>query len=332
MTTTANSNYLRRSSFATVRLLLFFIFVTLFVHSGAQNNSPKHTVSIPSHVRKILFLGNSITYAGTFITEIETYLITEHPGLKIEFINAGLPSETVSGLSEEGHAGGAFPRPDLHERLQRVLDATKPQLIFACYGMNDGIYLPLDEERFRKYKDGITWLHNMATKNGADIVHVTPPVFDERQGGHAGYGHVLDTYSAWLVTQKSMGWKVADVHNPMKQFLDRHREADSTFALAEDGVHPGATGHWIMTKAILEYLNVSVPQTADGLQSILKDIRNGNEIYALVAQRQAFMKDAWLTYTGHTRPGMKTGLPMAEAKKKALEIDRQIRRMLRLKG
>lgn len=329
MITTANSNCFRRSSFATVRLLLSFLFAMLFTHSEAQNKSSTGTLSIPNHVRKILFLGNSITYAGTFITEVETYLITEHPGIRIEFINAGLPSETVSGLSEEGHAGGAFPRPDLHERLQRVLDATKPQLIFACYGMNDGIYLPLDEERFRKYKDGITWLHDVAIKSGADIVHVTPPVFDERQGGHAGYAHVLDTYSDWLITQKSAGWKVADVHNPMKQFLDIHRAEDSTFALAEDGVHPGATGHWIIAKAILEYLNVSVPQTADSLKSILKDIKNGNEVYALVDQRQAFMKDAWLTYTGHTRPGMKNGLPMAVAKKKALEIDKQIRRLLK---
>jgi hypothetical protein len=40
-------------------------------------------------------------------------------------IDAGPPSETVSGLSEEGHAGGQFPRPDLVERLTRVLAVTK---------------------------------------------------------------------------------------------------------------------------------------------------------------------------------------------------------------
>ena len=36
-----------------------------------------------------------------------------------------------------------IPRPDLHERLERVLTQTKPDLVFARYGMNDGIYLPL---------------------------------------------------------------------------------------------------------------------------------------------------------------------------------------------
>jgi len=39
-------------------------------------------------------------------------------GAGFEILNLGLPSETVSGLSEPNHAGGAFPRPDLHERTR----------------------------------------------------------------------------------------------------------------------------------------------------------------------------------------------------------------------
>ena len=77
-----------------------------------------------------------------FCANIETWFVTRYPERQIEFINAGLPTETVSGLSEEGHAGGSFPRPDLHERLERVLPATRPDVVIACYGMNDGIYLP----------------------------------------------------------------------------------------------------------------------------------------------------------------------------------------------
>ena len=61
----------------------------------------------------------------------------------------------MSGLSEAGHAGGKFPRPDIHERLDRVLATVKPDLVFACYGMNCGIYLPLDDKRFAAYQAGI---------------------------------------------------------------------------------------------------------------------------------------------------------------------------------
>jgi hypothetical protein len=95
----------------------------------------------------ILFLGNSITYAGGYIEDVEAWYLTRHPRHNIAFIDLGLPSETVSGLSEPGHADGRFPRPDLHERLRRVLEKVHPEVIFACYGMNDGIYLPFDQGR-----------------------------------------------------------------------------------------------------------------------------------------------------------------------------------------
>ncbi|MDQ6813524.1 MAG: G-D-S-L family lipolytic protein, partial [Bacteroidota bacterium] len=130
-------------------------------------------------VKRILFLGNSITWAGNYVNDVEAFIRVQHPVRELEFINAGLSSETVSGLSEPGHAGGSFPRPDLHERLARVLTQTKPDLVFACYGMNDGIYMPFDLDRFQKFKDGINWLHAEVTKTGARLIHLTPPYYDE---------------------------------------------------------------------------------------------------------------------------------------------------------
>src|SRR6476660_7203779 len=91
---------------------------------------------------RIVFLGDSITHSGEYVTCLEAYLLTHFPERPYEIIDVGLPSETVSGLSEPGHAGGAFPRPNLHERLDRVLQKLNPNLVIACYGMNDGIYYP----------------------------------------------------------------------------------------------------------------------------------------------------------------------------------------------
>ena len=78
-------------------------------------------------------------------------LTVNHPELSPEVLNQGIPSETVSGLSEPGHLRHGFPRPDLHERLDRALKALKPDLIIACYGINCGIYQPFDEGRFAEY-------------------------------------------------------------------------------------------------------------------------------------------------------------------------------------
>jgi lysophospholipase L1-like esterase len=306
------------------------ILLIIFHPSAGQ----KHKTSpIPQTVKRILFIGNSITYSGEYITNVETYLVTHYPGLKAEFINVGLPSETVSGLSEPGHADGKFPRPDLHERLARVLKQTKPDWVFACYGMNDGIYLPLDEERFTKYRDGITWLHNELEKAGVKkIIHLTPPVFDERKSNHPGYDQVLEVYSNWLLAQREKSaWNVIDIHGPMKSYLESRLLNDPSFALANDGVHPGATGHWIMSKEILMYLGELDIGKVESINDVLNTIPSGEQILGYVSDRQMMMKDAWLTRIGHQRPGMKVGLPLGKAKKKAKKIQKEIE-TLQLKG
>jgi hypothetical protein len=190
---------------------------------------------ISKSTKKILFIGNSITWAGTYVNDVETYLRVQYPGRQFEVINVGLPSETVSGLSEPGHADGQFPRPDLHERLARVLEQTKPDLVFACYGMNDGIYMPLDAGRFQKFKDGINWLHETVVQTGARLVHLTSPDYDEVKGKSVGYTKVLDIYSDWLLSKvKSSKWQVIDIHYPMKKYLAEHRKLDASFALSLD--------------------------------------------------------------------------------------------------
>jgi hypothetical protein len=129
-------------------------------------------------VHRVVFLGDSITYSGQYIEFLEACLRIKDPALRYEFLDLGLPSETVSGLSEPGHAGGKFPRPDLHERLDRVLEKASPDLVVACYGMNDGIYYPFSDERFQRFQDGMRFLRERATASGAKVLHVTPPVFD----------------------------------------------------------------------------------------------------------------------------------------------------------
>src|SRR5262245_12949866 len=84
--------------------------------------------------QRVLFLGDSNTFAGLFIAYLDGYLFTRFPEQKYELINLGLPSETISGLSEPDHP---YPRPNVHDRLEKALTETKPDVVFACYGMND---------------------------------------------------------------------------------------------------------------------------------------------------------------------------------------------------
>ena len=287
-------------------------------------------------VKRIVFLGDSITNSGQYVDIFEAFLFTQFPERQFEVINVGLSSETVSGLSEEGHAGGAFPRPDLHERLGRVLEKARPELIFACYGMNDGIYKPYAEDRAQKFQDGMRRLREKAAAAGAQVIHLTPPVFDSvpisgrvapagQESADApfeGYDGVLGRYSAWLLEQRASGWRVIDIHGPMKAAIAKQREKDISFTFAKDGVHANAAAHALMAAVLIEGLDPAGAakfrawQTAEPKFSAYLD---------LVRKRGRILSDAWLAYIGHTRPGMGKGLPPAEAKAKAAELEAQIR-------
>ncbi|MEO0333140.1 MAG: SGNH/GDSL hydrolase family protein [Bacteroidota bacterium] len=305
------------------QLFLYLIFLVGFQIS--TNAQPEYALS--KSVNNVLFLGNSITWSGEYVDYIETYLRVVKPEQPLEFINVGLPSETVSGLSEPNHADGKFPRPDLHERLSRVLTAIEPDLVIACYGMNDGIYLSFDETRFSKFKEGIVWLHNEVAKQGIPIIHATPPVFDERKG--ATYANVLDIYSDWLIGRRyTSNWNIIDIHWPMRKYLEDKRTTDSTFVLAEDGIHPGSTGHWLTAKEILLYLGEQEVASADSIEEALSSFQNVDKLLLLVSERQEILRNAWLTYIGHQRPGLPKGLPIDEAKEKVVAIDREIAELL----
>jgi lysophospholipase L1-like esterase len=202
------------------------------------------------HGDRVLFLGDSITQAGGYVEYIEAALLAQFPGRRYEVIKLGLSGETVSGLNEPGLS---MPRPNLHDRLDRALSMTRPTVVSACYGMNDGIYHPYDEGRFAAYQAGMRRLMEKVREAGARMVPLTPPPFDPGPKGEAAlgpgekrYGYqapyrdydgVLARYGRWLLTLEN----AIDVHGPM-----------SAGRFAPDGVHPGPEGHVVMARAVLD--------------------------------------------------------------------------------
>jgi lysophospholipase L1-like esterase len=295
--------------------------------AAAEPASPRTALDAAT---RVLVLGDSITYAGGWVSDVAAWM--EYQGLDAEVVNCGLPSETVSGLSEDGHAGGKFPRPDLHERLERVLRLVKPDLVLACYGMNCGIYQPLDEGRFASFKAGIERLHTAVEQAGARIIHLTPPVYAGPPGkpgpaGDVDYDAVLAAYSDWLLSKRADGWLVIDVHGPMTQALEARRAKDPNFAFAADSVHPNDEGHWAIARAVIAGFGDEAAAAAadlpEQLAAFLPD----------VSERMQTLRDAYLAAAGHLRPGIKPGLPVAEAEAEARLITRSLRdRRLQLRG
>ena len=298
--------------------------------------------------QRVLVVGDSITYGGQYVAFMEAYLKLKFPDNKLDILNLGLPSETVSGLSEEGHAGGRFPRPDLHERLDRTLEQIKPDIVLACYGMNCGIYFPYGVDRFEAYKVGIRRLRDRVQASGATMIHVTPPVFDpipitkrtlpagllSYKGPYEGYDEVLNLYAAWLIAMRGEGWKVIDIHGPMKQLLRVHRTHDPSFLFAGDGVHMNDEAHWLTAQWIMKSLGAPDLFSEWTAPEIMATATLGEEtaFVSLIKQRQRLMCDTWLTEIGHLRPGMAKGLPLDQAVEKAADLDTQIQALVKLIG
>ena len=282
---------------------------------------------IPENAKRIVFLGNSITYQGHYISYLEAYYKLKYPDRTIEFINVGLPSETVSQLSEEGHADGKFERPKLQERLKRILKKTKPDFIFACYGINDGIYMPFDESRFDAFKKGMNWLNKRLLKEEIPVIYVTPTIYEKE--GDLAYTNVIDIYSNWLVSNMyTKDWNVLDIHTPLIVKTGMNRLNNPYYKFTNDGIHPTKKSHWLMANQILISLD-----ELERLQNTSKDcfdtFSNGIRVLDLIERKQVIQKDAWLTETGHKRPNMKVGLPMSKANTEIKVFDAEIEVLLK---
>ena len=311
------------------KTLLACLFAICFSCNTAAHAAP------PDFLRsaeRIVFLGDSITHAGHYISLLEAELRLRYPGRAPELINLGLPSETCSGLSEPDHP---FPRPDVHERLQRALDKTKPDVVIACYGMNDGIYYPLDPRRFAPFQDGVKRLIDRVQASGAHLILMTPPAFDPlplRKEGklkplgeekyawfaiYEDYDSVMARYAQWILQQRDRVDLAIDLHSPVNAYLKEKRTTNPDFTLSNDGVHINEEGHRILAAAIL---------SACGLD---EQLQSSQDLLQLVKQRQRLLHNAWLTHVGHQRPDMQPGLPLEEAQDQAKELEKQIRNAIK---
>ncbi|MGB7345152.1 MAG: SGNH/GDSL hydrolase family protein [Pirellulaceae bacterium] len=303
--------------YTCLAVLVVLVFSTL-AHSAEP---------FPRSAKRIVFLGDSITHAGYYVTLVEAHLRMNADGDVPELINLGLPSETCNGMSEPEHP---FPRPNVQERIDRALAKLKPDVVVVCYGMNDGIYYPPTEKHFAAYRKGIDTIIAKVHASGAKLILMTPPAFDAlplKQKGklrplgekeyswktiYENYDDVIKQFAAWIQEQSGRVEMVIDLHGPITDYTAEKRKTNSGFTMSEDGVHVNNEGHQVLANAILKAWGVNAEGKLDP------------ELLKLISTRQTMMKMAWLSEVGHLRPGVKAGLPIEEAKQKAAELDQQI--------
>ena len=269
---------------------------------------------------RVLCIGDSITAAGHYVSYLDMQLQVQYPNNAPIVVNLGLPSEGVTGLSEPDHP---FPRPNVHERLKRALDQFKPDVVIACYGVNDGIYHPFSAERFTAYKTGIAKLIAEVKKRDISMVLCTPIPFDPaplRVTGkllpldaeknfawfaiYEDYDKVIGQYAQYIRTNLEGVDRTADVFQDITDTLVAKRKPDPNYTMSADGVHINVAGHLVMAQCVVEACGITW-STMD------------KPLFDLTEKKTKVLHNAWLSHVGHLRPGMAKGKPIAEAEKLA---------------
>ena len=295
-----------------LRPIAIFISAAVLVWRPACLDAAAAPTEIPRVTltgRRVLVLGDSITQDGRYVTFLESALHQFTPAEKSDLISIGLSSETVSGLSEKSHP---FPRPCVLERLDRALKAVKPQLVLACYGMNDGIYHPPSAERLAAFNAGLHQLITQVRAEGAELVLLTPPAFDAlpirarlapADAGefsyakpYAGYDEVLAEFTQAELALHEPGVTVIDLHGPIIAALAAQRARDPVFTFSPDGIHPNDAGHLLIARTILRGLGYTLSESEGELARVQAD-----PLYPLIRERRQLRSEAWLPFVGYVR-------------------------------
>lgn len=284
------------------------------------------------HDKRIVFLGDSITNKGTYVSFLSYILQKRNPQLSYDIISIGLGSETAAGTSERDHP---FPRPCIHTRLDSALEITKPDIVFACYGMNDGIYHPLNAERFLDYQDGIESLVEKISAANAQAILLTPPLFDAgakkalAPAGSSDFGYklpyaqyndVLRTYGKWIMLSDLPVSGKIDLNTPMLDYNRARQASEPEFHLAKDGVHPGDLGHLLIAVTILNSFGITVE---GNLNEILASIK-ADPLFVEIDKRRQMRSKGWLEFIGYERGERVKTDSVDEVEAKAAELQAKI--------
>lgn len=198
---------------------------------------------------RVTFYGDSITAQRYYTRDIQDLTATRYPTLQIEYHNAGVPGDKVSG----GYAGDAATRVD------RDVKPWTPTVITVMLGMNDGDYMPPDAKVFATYQSGYEKLVALlrAAAPGARITLIENTPYDEITHGTEFTGYMATTEQNAAATPalgRREGLPVIDDCTPVEQVLERAKAVNPSMAslLVIGRIHPSEPLQWVMAEAVMK--------------------------------------------------------------------------------
>ena len=220
---------------------------------------------------RVVFYGDSITAQRRYTRLVEDFVVSRYPHMRIDFYNAGVSGDTVSG----GHSG------DIQTRLQRDVLPWRPTVVTIMLGMNDGRYTTKFDKNFQLYKTGYRKLVDEFKTDLPDarLTLIRPSPYDEiaHPPAIAGYNQVMLRYGDFVARLGAeQGLRVVDFNRPVTDALRAGMKIDPRMAgsLLPGRIHPSLSGHWIMAAALVKGWNISPIVSSVTLDAARTDVVN----------------------------------------------------------
>ncbi len=195
---------------------------------------------------RVAIVGDSITEQKIYSVFIEDYLLMCRPAADLKTMNFGWGGETSWGFLGRMNNDAAW---------------FNPTVATTCYGMNDGGYSPMTDEKARRYKDAQRGIVRELKKWGARTIIVGSPgvvdanTFRNNKEMAAMYNKTLAALrdiARDVATEE--GVVFANVYDPMMQSMTQAKAkyGDRYHVAGGDGVHPDQNGQLVMAYAFLK--------------------------------------------------------------------------------
>ena len=208
---------------------------------------------------RVCFVGNSITHAGEYHHNILLFHLTRFPGKQITFYNCGIAGDIASGV------------------LRRIDDdilVNHPTHAVIMLGMNDvfrNLYIikgtsNADTISWRKmaintYKTNYEKIINIFLAKNINVILQKPTIYDQSavlpSANNYGVNDALWHCANFIDTiARKYNLPVVDYYTIMNTINARIQKKDPSATITgKDRVHPGPTGHLIMTYQFLKTEN-----------------------------------------------------------------------------
>lgn len=201
---------------------------------------------------RVAFLGNSITEAGYYGSNIWLYYMTRFPERKISIINNGIGGDVVG---------------QMNDRFEQDVLPKKPNILVLTFGMNDSGYAEFNasnasetaKQRIEKSKQNFVLLVNkLKARPDINPVMMSSSPYDETMENKNNYfkgkSRAMEQIIAFQQeTAENNGWAYVDLFHPMTEINIREQKRKPDFTITgPDRIHPGRGGHLVMAALFLK--------------------------------------------------------------------------------